>query len=331
MGGRALKGTFTRRYDRKEFEAISRELISKLSLDFKRVAIPLFYRKKETFGDCDIIVSMEDCKYNMRDYITTHFKPNEIFHNGNCWSFDYKEFQIDLITVAGEDFDSNYMYLSYNDLGNFIGRLAQGLGFKYGQEGLWLEHYFKGINVGSIMISKDYRKIFSFLGLSYERWEQGFDTLEDIFEYIAKSPFFNWRKFQLKELNKINRERNLKRASYMNFLEWMAENAADKYHEYKFADKEYYLTIADNTFPEANITREIRKLEYEVCKKLYINSKLDISRVKEELGLHGKELGLAIDGFKKSFGLNDRYETYMLDNDVEEIFKRFKLFTKIVK
>ena len=40
MGGRALKGTFTRRYEREEFENISKELTERLRLTFKRVDVP---------------------------------------------------------------------------------------------------------------------------------------------------------------------------------------------------------------------------------------------------------------------------------------------------
>jgi len=65
---------------------------------------------------------------NIENYITTNFQPNEINHNGNCWSFDYKEIQVDLIITTEEHFNSNYFYMSYNDLGNFIGRLSNNLG-----------------------------------------------------------------------------------------------------------------------------------------------------------------------------------------------------------
>lgn len=110
---------------RQEFEDVKNELFEVLSKDFVRYDIPRFFHNKESFGDIDIIVSMENFKKNMRVYIEETFKPNEIFHNGNAWSFDYKELQVDIITCSAEDFDSNYHYLAFNDLGNFIGRLAQ--------------------------------------------------------------------------------------------------------------------------------------------------------------------------------------------------------------
>src|ERR1035437_6729831 len=59
MGGNALKLVVTRRYERTEFEVITNELTSTLKQTFKRVEMPLFYRKKESFGDADYILSME--------------------------------------------------------------------------------------------------------------------------------------------------------------------------------------------------------------------------------------------------------------------------------
>lgn len=298
--------------------------------DFKRVHMPLFYTNKQSFGDADIIVSMDGFNRNMREYIDEKFAPNEVFHNGNCWSFDYKELQVDLITVAPEHFDTNAMYLSYNDLGNFIGRIAQGFGLKYGQKGLWYEHYFKGSNIATITISKNYEDIFKFLGLSYERYLEGFNELEDIFEYISTCRFFNWRLFQLDKLNKINRDRNLKRKSYMTFLEWMDANVADENHEYQFdkSQDEYNKMIAE-AFPYANLELEIRRVEYEYCKSLYIKAKFNGGEVMRRYGLKDKALGDAMAGFKNiinSLPLNESFDEYVINTSIEEIYDDFEIY-----
>lgn len=334
MGGRALKNTFTRRYERTEFEEISKELTEMLKKDFKRVGVPLFYKNKQSFDDIDILVSLEghDSGTDLREYIQKQFKPNEIFHNGNCWSFDYKELQIDIITCEEEHFDSNMMYLSYNDLGNFIGRLAHGFGLRYGQEGLWYEHQFKGSNIGTIPISKDYSKIFEFLDLSYERWEKGFDELVDIFRFIANSRFFNWKRFQLNELNKINRDRNKKRASYMTFLEWMEENVADEKHEYKFEeDKTAYFIKINNSFPEANLITQVRRLEYLECRKLYVQSKFNGGDVMIRYNLIGKSIGDALTGFKNFvISTYGSYNDYIIHTDISDIYKDFEEYMEVI-
>jgi hypothetical protein len=331
MGGNALKLVVTRRYERTEFEVITNELTSTLKQTFKRVEMPLFYRKKESFGDADYILSMEGYNSNMREYITETFKPNEIFHNGNCYSFDYKELQVDLITVAPEHFDSNYNYLSYNDLGNYIGKIAHGFGFKYGQEGLMYDHYYKGSNIGRIIVSKDYDKIYAFLGLSYNRWKQGFDTLEEIFEFVATSKYFNWEYLQLENNNRVNRERDVKRKSYMSFLEWIEANAKDDNHRYQYEkDKSVYLDAVGDFFPEAGIELEIRRLEYEHCKSLYIKAKFNGGEVMRKYGLQGKELGDAMTGFKQYVydGIFGDYEECMLQQTKETIYKLFETYLK---
>lgn len=333
MGGLALKNLKipTRRYDRAEFDVISEELLNILRKDFKRVAMPLFYKNKKSFGDADLIVSMEGFDRNVREYITETFNPNEIFHNGNCYSFDYKELQVDIITLTPEHFDSNEMYLSYNDLGNFIGRIAQGFGLKYGQEGLWYEHYFKGMNIGTIPISKDYRAIFKFLGLSYERWEAGFDELEDIFEFISTCKFFNWEMFQLSKLNKINRERNLKRKSYMSFLEWMDKNVADDAHKYDFdKTQEEYNKMIVAAFPEAKLELAIRELEYKYCKSLYVKSKFSGGDIMTKYGLQGKELGDVILDFKQYIHaiFEMDYSDFIIKYNQKYIYETFDLFYK---
>ena len=333
MGGRALKNTTTRRYEKEEFVNLSERLLEHLRKDFHKAVVPLYYRNKETFGDIDILVSLgfNDAEFDMRGYIETNFKPNEIFHNGTCWSFDFEEIQIDIITCNPEHFDSNFMYLSYNDLGNFIGRIAHGFGLKYGQEGLWYEHTFKNKNIGKVLVSKDYSKIFSFLGLSFERWEKGFDNLEDIFTYIAESPYFNWEMFQMDQLNKINRDRNKKRASYTSFLEWMEENVADDNHAYKFAeDKTSYFIKIDDSFPEANIVTEVRRLEYLECKKLYIQSKFNGGDVMRRYGFEGKELGDKLNNFKSYiiYKYDCNYEEYIINTDTFDIYLDFEKYLK---
>jgi hypothetical protein len=298
MGGRALKNTFTRRYSRAEFEAIREELTPKFEKHFEKVVIPRFYENKESFGDLDILCQVKGNE-DFAKIIREEFGGNEIFHNGNCWSFEYKELQVDLITTSAEHFHSNFMYLSFNDLGNMIGRLAHPFGLKYGQEGLWFK-YFDHSNhmIGEITISKDYPAIFKFFGLDFAKWEKGFDELEDIFAFVASSPYFDWREYQMDRLNHINRERNLKRASYMTLLDWIETNNIKQ--EYTFLDnKNDYVPMIDEAFPDANLPTEIRRLEYEKARKLYIQSKFNGNKITRKFGYTGKDLGNAIIVFKK--------------------------------
>jgi hypothetical protein len=328
MGGLALKNTFTRRYQREEYDALEQEVFAIVRKTFKRCDTPRFFASKESFGDMDLIVSMEgheavsDGKYGfVRTYIEETFKPNEIFHNGHCYSFDYKELQIDFMVVPPEDYDSNYHYLAFNDLGNFIGRIAQSMGLKYGQEGLWYNHFQNDQKVGKIMISKDYPKIFEFLGLSYEKWVEGFDSLEEIFEYIIQSPNFGSELYQMSNLNKINRERNLKRKSYMGFLDYIAENHPNVFGpEY---DKAKVLKDA-STYFDCDVFTEIKRFEYEHAESAYAKSKFNGGMVMRKYDLKGKELGIAMDNFKEVVERQQGdYKQFIINSSMDRIYCLF--------
>jgi hypothetical protein len=327
MGGLALKNTFTRRYQRDEYDALEQEVFAIVRKTFKRCDTPRFFESKESFGDMDLIVSTEGFNVgDIRKYIEETFKPNEIFHNGHCYSFDYKELQIDLMYVSPEDYDSNYHYLAFNDLGNFIGRIAQSMGLKYGQEGLWYNHFQNGQKVGKIMISKDYPKIFEFLGLSYEKWVEGFDSLEEIFEYIIQSPNFDSEMYQMSNLNKINRDRNLKRKSYMSFLDYIENNYPNVFGPGH--DKDKVLKDA-SIFFGCDVFTEIKRFEYESAKRDYITAKFNGHMVMEKYGLKGKELGDAIKSFRE-YHFNrhmagfESYDEFIINENEDTIWASFE-------
>jgi hypothetical protein len=202
---------------------------------------------------------------------------------------------------------------------------------KYGLEGLFMNVYNKRGKLGTLMVSQDYPKIYKFLGLDYTKWEQGFDELEDIFEFIATSKFFNWKMFQFDQLNKINRDRNKKRKSYMSFLEWMDKNVADTAHEYQFTeDKTSYFDMINEFFPEADLVTQTRRLEYEECKKLYLQSKFNGGQVMLKFGLEGKELGDAMTNFKKHIESTfyTSFDDWAINKSSDLIYAFFKAYIK---
>jgi hypothetical protein len=200
---------------------------------------------------------------------------------------------------------------------------------RYGQEGLFLDLFYNDSKLGRVILSKNYEKIYNFLGLSYDKYLEGFDELEDIFEYISESKFFNHKMFQLDQLNKINRDRNVKRKSYMSFLDWISKKAFDENQEKNIDLTKYDFKYIDQFFPEAKLTLEIRRLEYEHYKKKYINSKFNGGDVMRRYGIQGKELGDAMTGFKNIIGSlfpNETYEDYIINNTVEHIYSDFDIY-----
>jgi len=330
MGGNALKkyGVFTKRISTSEFIEIGNSLIKtindKLSLHSEYTK---FYHTKNEHGDLDLLVKVpQNQKINFYDFIKNVFNPNAIHVNGGVFSFDYNNFQIDIIPTPEAVWDVAVVYFSYDPLGNIMGKVYHKFNLSYGHNGLYYKYRnFNGVIVRDILISRDVRKIFEFGGFDYDRYLMGFETILDIFNFCVSSKYFNSNIFQYDNLSHIDKKRNKKRKTYNQFLSFINENEK-KFKQYEFnEDKSVYINTINEYFPESNL---IVELEME-------NRKNDINkRVSEKFNgniimkwlpnIKGKELGVAISDFKKYLG--DDYINFILNSD-EYIIR--DLFLKI--
>ncbi len=243
MGGNALKSVYTRRYQKEEFDQLVNEVVSKLK-EKQFVCQPtISYRDKDSFGDLDILILKTITMGEFMPIVKELFKPQEEYRNSDCYSIDYKELQIDFILVAPEEWETSVTYLSYNDLGNFMGRIARNLGFRYGDYGLAYD-FPEGERV---IVSRNISNIFFFLGFDYDRYLKGFNTLEEIFDYVIDSTYYSKESFEYENLNHSNRARNKKRKSYTLFMDYI-QNVTKENYVYK--EKEYYLSKALRFFKD---------------------------------------------------------------------------------
>jgi hypothetical protein len=193
MGGNAIPKA--RRVPKEEYDAIiahvvgtgflveSDEIIDQQGREVQRKTlikgeIVKSYRHKEDFGD---IVP-----------IFAHFRPKKCAVNGNVMSIAYDSIQIDFIRTPKEYIQTTLDYFAYNDLGNLLGKIARALGFKYGNKGLIYQYKDENKNViEDIQVTANLEDILAVFGLDSERYKQGFDTMEDIFKFVASSEFFH--------------------------------------------------------------------------------------------------------------------------------------------
>ena len=323
MGGNALKHTQTRRYALQEYtelyNALSVRLNSMLG-PHKQALIPA-YREKTSFGDMDIVY---DGPRLSVDDVEREFSPNEIVKNGDVISFNYDQLQIDLINT--KTFDYSLCYFSYNDLGNLIGKLARRAGLKHGHNGLFLplrlaEHYQVDIPV-----TTDYSAALEFLDLSPERFRQGFDTLQDIFDYVAGSRYFNPDAYKLENLNNIARVRDRKRSTYREFLKY-CETAKPGSHAAK-VDTVLYLPQIFDAFPDVRprFMAEVAEMQVYCAAKDKFNGDV----VTKLTGLTGKRLGEFIQYTKKHDILGNNHliavlNSATIDALVKDLYERFSL------
>jgi len=330
MGGNCLKNTFTERKSTKEYNRLQSIIVPILKerLDTD-IEIVKSYHTKQSHGDMDVLIKIDNNFHNRNinliDFIKDTFKPNDINNNNGVKSFDYDNFQIDFIPIKESNWDFAVKWFAYDPLSNITGKIAHKKGLKFGWSGLvYPFRNFNGRLSTDILISIDHKKSLEFLGFDYDRYLLGFETLQDIFNYIVISKYFDSSIFQMENLNQIDRKRNRKRQTYQQFIEFMSNNNLNTV--YKFKRKEDYLFEILEYFPEANLREKVRQLEIKDKENNELNSKFNGKLIMIEFpNLKGKELGDKITNFMKSF---DDYRSFALQHSQEEIMEEFKIFIK---
>ena len=195
-----------------------------LEIETKRVGLDSYYRirDEDSFGDLDLLLPKPKLP-NLSEFLSDYLNSREIKTNNDIVSFEYKNFQVDLIHCPYPILDIAQVYFSYNDLGMLMGMLAKRVGCKYGHSGLYLVTYNESKSKKwETFLSKDPKEIFPFLGLDYERFCQGFDSLENVFDYVYSSNLFDSEAFlKEKEWNHRRRTRNRKRPTWQRFVDYI--------------------------------------------------------------------------------------------------------------
>jgi len=322
MGGKALKNTKTERKTTQQFYDIQSRLFPKLNeLLGLELYVLKFYHSKPDHGDMDILVKIpNNFNINIFDEIKNNIQPNQIVTNDGTVTFDFEEFQIDLIPVQENIWESTKIWMDYDPCGNLCGKITHRFGLKFGPEGLVYQYRNSGKFGKNITITNDFDRIMNFLGLDPNVKHKGFDTLEEIYKWIISSKYYNTELFLLDNLTQSDRKRNKKRPTFNNFLEYVKNipYTSEGYHFEK--NKTKYLDFIDSSFPEVHFLEQINELNEKYEEKLKLKTKFNGDLLMEWSGLSsGKKLGQIMESFKKT--KNDKW---FEENTVGEIKNEFK-------
>lgn len=298
MGGNALKNVETRRLMKDEYFALEAKVVGQLRKDFPdhRVEAIRAYRQKDSFGDMDVLFESTGLNTNMTEYIKTTFNSKEVFNNGGVTSFECEGFQVDLIFTPSEEYETAVNYFAWNDLGNLMGRVAHKMGFKYGHDGLKMVFRDGDYQFAEVVVTRDVEQMTKFLGYDYERLLAGFDTLKEMFEFAASTPFFNKEIYSLENRNHTSRTRDRKRKSYNSFLQWI--EVAEGLPAYPWADmkeqggpkyKEEFVKRAREFFTEFGPVYDKTMADFDTWKQ--VKATFNGNLVREWTGLENQELG----------------------------------------
>ena len=328
MGGRALQqyGIETERFSQHDYFEIVNEVCEVLESSGFVFAVVQAYRTKESFGDMDVVIQNDG--YNdefIKSFITLKFKAGIIHRNTNTYSFAIRNFQIDFIFQPPEVYSSTVDYYDFSPSGNAVGKLCHQFKLTYGHEGL--KYIIREEDVGApssdnshvlkeVILTNDLKTIHRFLYLDHERYEKGFDTEEEIFEWVCSSTFFSPELFSFENMNHRARVRDVKRPDYNRLMEWIEANKKRLPSYQRNRDKSNYLPWITATFPQ--LVTELEK-----CAELYkenqeIKEKFNGNIVTELTGKTGKDLGEVMVAFKKHFDDDkEKYRSFLLNTTKE--------------
>ena len=326
MGGNALSFE-TKRLSKDDYNDVYVELITALQKYFGPILAARVdsYRDKADFGDLDMLILCESNqrKKEISEFIRAELNPKELVLNGGVFSFDVNDFQVDFILAPDvETFHFSKCYFAWNDLGNFIGRTAHRLGFKYGHDGL--KYVIRDIDdpsyvISEVFLTKEHDEALEFLGFSSYKHGMGFDTPEEIFEYAASSPYFSAASFMLSNRNHIARVRDRKRKMYNMCVEYYKEKfGVDENTPVEPLDKAAHLLRAFDKFPSfyAAYTNVMGKhIKHKAYKSVFNGNTVGAIYCVE-----GKELGAkmkVLREFFEAFNLQE-FVTSLSDTEFEK-------------
>lgn len=307
MGGNAMKDYGTVRLPNADYEGFLHRLLDLFQAEGVHFCTIPYVLEKQDFGDVDIIVN-NSCRDFCEEVIDQISPAKKV--NGNVTSFIYENVQVDFIYTPAEDMYFSVNYFSYNDLGNLMGRVAHKLGLKLGHDGLWLPVRDGDNKIGEILLTKNYQAAISYLGFDLMEYNQGFDTFDQMFEFVAKSHYFNPEIYLLENRNHTARVRDRKRKTYMMFLDWCEQLDPKDYMPFK--PKHEYLP---NILVDFRVTEQYEEIWRELAWKKFLRSRYPADRIRELTGLEGKQLGAFIKYLKTCTSFN----TAILSRTVSEM------------
>lgn len=141
--------------------------------------------------------------------------------------------QIDVEVIPIHLFEWHAFYASYGDMAGLLGHMLHNLGFTVSDKGLWLRmkelddakklpYTNTADRDGTVFLSHEPSAVMRFLGLSVERYEAGFKTLDELYSWLGECRLLLWDAVKTKRDDSNGRNREQTRPVFTTFFnEWM--------------------------------------------------------------------------------------------------------------
>jgi hypothetical protein len=344
MPGDQLSSSLVKLQSRREVSLAYEAFSAAFKINFPSVLFSLVpgYLEKQTFGEMVVVIAgdkmpdgwpemindMFDCKETFISKIGQSLEPagdisqssEELLHRTFC--FNMGAVKVDLVSVRSDELHFAYRYLAFGDMGRLLGKVFRRLGVRYGMKGMKvnpLDSNGKEMAKHRIRLTLDHAEALEFAGYDVSRFDMGFRSLEDVFEYVASSPFFHPDFFfEHTKKNPRGKDGLVPEKSYQRFLAWCQKNKSSLSYSKKLTSEEARKRVFEH-YPWALKACEDRVKGLRQRPGSKFNGKL-ISNV---TGIHDGERTQVARFAKKSFASEKDFQAWILsasDAEVENWF-----------
>ena len=297
------------------YTTLSNFILPLLQLYFRTVAIPPEAPGKLTYGDLDIMVS-KPLDLRPHDAIL-QLCSNAL--GSKCKAFIYNVptsniavtidgviVQVDVHVVEHDDvWEVDYWMHSWGDMGMIVSSVIKAWGFRLSaSRGLWVDVP----DHGSFILSLSMERIATFLGLDWEGYLRGFETTEDLFEWMEGIKV-NREKVGVKSKGKLEKRVHNDRPMWVAY--W--SRGEDTAYE---ASNEEQREVFQQAIDYFGKRKELEDIMDEISRNRIAKEKFNGKRVMEWTGANGKKLGVLMKELREDGRLG---KDGIVQMEVEEI------------
>lgn len=210
-------------------------VVSILMKFYGRVVVPPEAPEKGDHGDIDFLT--DEPRFNFASQrLELTLGADAHTKNGGTTSFaiwmleDSNDFfQLDIRPCKKGCLEWDSVIYAYEDLWHIIGSIVTHFGLAINDSGLHarVEEIERANNKASLLLlSNEPREMMGFLGLDELRYERGFSTLDELFEWACLMPLFRKKFFEKQTISKRDGRTREKRPISSRFVtEWLPQKA----------------------------------------------------------------------------------------------------------
>lgn len=253
MGGSVFaEHATTVRVDRSEHDAIAAGVAEALvAIGVEARALPSL-RGKSSFGDVDMICARSQTHGDLpkdgeehvralaqRDAEIAQALGADAYHRGNVRNPALHMLvagrdgpvQLDLMSIDDGLLEFTTRHLSWGDAGAMAAAVAQQMGIKMGMTGVALAVRIRAAT-HRLPLDLDYDQTLELIGLDADRHRRGFDTVDEVYAWLAEGRYFNPRLWSAEFMTNKRRHRAMKRDSFVGLQEWIGRERPESRYDW---------------------------------------------------------------------------------------------------